>query len=706
MTIECVPNNDRSDILDLSDSDESDDEYDKLNRDEIEEHPEIKKIDKAIGSLIQELSDAKEMIISTTMRIGFLDSYGKTLDSKDQGPDTVAQYLQLYDDQRQQLYEIHKFYSTKGERLEKGIQQKVKERGRLVEAKQEAALKACRKERKRRMKDKEVRAAQRAEKRRLKEQIMAFWPKKVYKVVLSLEACSDVTPSTSQSDLGNFSKGSGDPDRSMGPEQALPISLSLSYVTREAFWYPVYTVQLSTPSRSGTIAYRAEFQNATSETWRNAKIILSTSQTSFSGLVDTIPTLTPWHVRLAKRDSITSRALPQYEGQGAQAKAWEGALESKYEKGERKRRHGLMPNSNREELFGVTSARFLADRPSVDSPFLNTRSVSNAPSGAYAFGAIKTQAYHQAQQQQQQQPPPMQMLQMAIQPPKRKTSRAREEGFSEKYEEGEDDQGFGIGASRELSDGASMISADTITGALAFQESSRESHGLTTTYNLPGARTLGPSHLKRQHLITDLFLNSISLSYVLIPKLRTAAFLKAQIRNTSTVTLLRGRASLTLDGTFLGNTSIPRASPGEAFTLLLGIDPAINVTYAKPSVRRSSGGIFNKEESVVYTRAITITNNKLQKEPVELVVLDQIPVSEDEQLRMAIVQPAGLKNEGDRVKTGEPVTAGQQWGKAIVTLKKNGELAWNVTLNRGASCRLPLEYEARIPASEVIVGLN
>lgn len=291
----------------------------------------------------------------------------------------------------------------------------------------------------------------------------------------------------------------------------------------------------------------------------------------------------------------------------------------------------------------------------------------------------------------------------------------------------------------DYSDDESIVSADTITGALAFQESSREDRGLTTTYTLPGVRTLAPSHLKRQHLIADLSLTSIALSYILIPKLRPAAFLKARIRNTSQVTLLRGRANLTLDGTFLGNTTIPRASPDETFTLLLGIDPAIHVTYAKPTVRRSSSGIFNKEESVVYSRAITIINNKQQKEPVELVVLDQIPVSEDEQLRMVVVQPAGLKAVGDKARTGEGssstasgpalfstantgtrasvvggsgagstnhVAAAGQWGKAIATLKKDGEIMWNVTLHRGARCRLPLEYEARIPSSEVIVGIN
>lgn len=716
MTIECVPNNDRSDILDLSDSDESDNEDDESEEDNVESDQEIRDIDTAIESLRQELSDAKEEMQSTTVRIGFLDSYGKTLHSKDKTPEMVVQYLQLYDAERKHMYEIHKSCSIKSANLEKEIQQKTKERAKLVTAREKVAEKARKKAKNKKLKDAEARAVRNAERRRSKEQVRAFWPKKVYKVVLSLEASSDVTPSASQSDL-ELQKRT-DPDESMSSGQALSVSISFSYVTREACWYPAYNVQLFTPSRSGTIAYRAEFQNATSETWRNAKIVLSTSQTSFTGLVDTIPTLTPWHVRLAKRDSNAAFGVERFEGPSPQANAWEGALESKLERGERLKQNTFMPNSNRAELFGPTGGDGMkklggfdasANIPGIRGRFGGVQPPS-IPLSESRFGdALNTTNTSGRTQQSARRPQHYQLMQQRVVGYGADPDTAEEENM----------EFGGTGPSGRHPETASMMSADTITGTLAFQESSRESHGLTTTYSLPGVRTLGPSHLKRRHLIADISLSSISLSYVLIPKLRTAAFLKAQIRNTSTVTLLRGRASLTLDGTFLGNTSIPRASPDEPFTLLLGIDPAITVTYAKPTIRRSSGGIFNKEESVVYTRAIIITNNKLQKEPVELVVLDQIPVSEDEQLRMNIVQPVGLRNEGDRVKTGESAAAAaavkttgsshhqqQQWGKATATLKKNGEVTWNVTLNKGASCRLPLEYEARIPASEVIVGLN
>jgi uncharacterized protein (TIGR02231 family) len=296
----------------------------------------------------------------------------------------------------------------------------------------------------------------------------------------------------------------------------------------------------------------------------------------------------------------------------------------------------------------------------------------------------------------------------------------------------DEDEGGDYDDGRTLGEGESA--------ALAFKEGSSEEFGLTTTYDVPGLRTLEPSKLARRHVIAQIELRNIELSYTIIPKLRTAAFLKTRIRNLSTVALLRGQAGLTLDGSFLGNTVIPRCSPDETFPLALGVDPSIQVSYAKPVMKMSTTGIFNKEDAVVYTRTMLLTNTKPQALPVELLVLDQVPVSEDERLKINIREPRGLKSEGDSAKTGTagnnknvagagntvsrtqsvrssviadgsgqlpvPALGQSNWGSAVATLKKNGEINWNVKLNKGQSCRLLLEYDARVPSGEVITGIS
>lgn len=252
--------------------------------------------------------------------------------------------------------------------------------------------------------------------------------------------------------------------------------------------------------------------------------------------------------------------------------------------------------------------------------------------------------------------------------------------------------------------------ADTIIPdlpSLATQESEWSETGMTATYEIPGLRTIAPSHTMRRHKIASITLKDVHLSYLLVPKLRAAAFLKARIRNTSGITLLKGPAGLTLDGSFLGNASLPRCSAGEPFSLSLGVDPSVTVTYSKPAVKRSQTGVFTKERNGVYTRTCTVTNTKSTR-PLEGLVLDQIPVSEDERLKVDVIQPPNLRSEGDSAKSGTGIAAvgkvTENWGWAKATLKKAGEVCWNVKIEPGRGVKLVLEYEARFPSTEMVVG--
>lgn len=144
-------------------------------------------------------------------------------------------------------------------------------------------------------------------KSQLKEECLQFFAKKVYRILIRLDTNADWTPSSScRGSIISVTKtlASSTPGSAPAPRRdPYQISLSLAYITHSAYWLPRYELSLSTPSRSGTIIYRAEFRNETSETWQNATIVLSTSQTSFQGFGEPIPTLSPWHVRLAKNSN-------------------------------------------------------------------------------------------------------------------------------------------------------------------------------------------------------------------------------------------------------------------------------------------------------------------------------------------------------------------------------------------------------------------
>ena len=266
---------------------------------------------------------------------------------------------------------------------------------------------------------------------------------------------------------------------------------------------------------------------------------------------------------------------------------------------------------------------------------------------------------------------------------------------------------FEIDASYDADEAADEITIIPDLPALTIQDSSWAESGLTATYEIPGLRTISPSHTMRRHRIASIHLKDTHLSYLLVPKLRAAAFLKARLRNTSSINLLRGPAGLTLDGSFLGNTTLPRCSANETFSLSLGVDPSVSVVYARPTVRRSQSGIINKEGSGVYTRTCIITNTKSNR-AVEGLLLDQIPVSEDERLKVEILQPRGLRNEGDAVRSGIGIATAereeQKWGKASAIVKKAGEICWDFRIEAGKGAKFFLEYEAKFPSGETVLG--
>jgi hypothetical protein len=273
-------------------------------------------------------------------------------------------------------------------------------------------------------------------------------------------------------------------------------------------------------------------------------------------------------------------------------------------------------------------------------------------------------------------------------------------------------------------------------------------------------------------------------THILIPKLKSAAFLKAKLTNTSNIPLLPGQAGLTLDGSFLGNLSFPRASPEETVVLELGVDQGLKVEYEQPTMKHGTQGMigFGKEEIGTYKRMMRLTNTKGAS--VSLVVLDQIPVPQDERLKVTILTPKGLKNENDTVKhgvgiDGKAASSGKKqnvveqssgvtaavtsskledipentsvsgsvrgstlfskrvpsfsspgksmadvasapapgetatltpgttsWGKAKASLRKNGEVRWDVDLMKGGCVALGLEWECRMPNGEGIHGLS
>lgn len=563
--------------------------------------------------------------------------------------------------------------------------------------KNKAKAKAKReKEKKKALKDR-VKGEARRERARLRREQERFWPLNVYSVCITLEVAA-FTPASSR-------RGStvSDVDSMVSPAEvhadgqdtgsSVESDLVFSYVTSSAYWAPNYDLQLSTTNTSASLFFDAMLINRTSETWKNCKVTLSTSQATFSGLDDKIPTLQPWRIGITsgyagRRDE--DRITWSMEEMAAMNRAKNQA-----------KNQAIMLQAKNTTFDSVNMSRKKTARFTGESSF---------QSSSRAF------------------PPPPPLPIAAAAPRASSLFGTQSTGF------GNTGGGlFGSAAPAAPAGGPFGSRAPAVEAIQAEQESVKEVEvekrsndddviydaslmeetGLTITYDLPGLKTLAPKYNGSKQRVARISFSNVVFSHTVVAKYKAVAYLGAKLKNSSKVALLKGDASLTLDGTFMGKTSLPRCSSGETFNLSLGIDPAIRVAYAKPEVHRASSGLFNKENSAVYIRTITLHNTRaVGGRAVDLFVQDQVPVSEDERLRVELLYPRGLVVDNHNgVATGAADKEGQSkddgnWGKATAKLKKEGQLSWDVSLNAGKAVKLTLEYSVTLPGGNSAYQVN
>ncbi|PTB67618.1 hypothetical protein BBK36DRAFT_1197277 [Trichoderma citrinoviride] len=679
LEVESVPNRQRFDEVypeseSESESESDDDDHESSDDEVTTEDAELAYARGELEGFREELATVTDDIGNAQKRLYLLEQVHSLNERKNN--DFIQATLEQYKEERSKAFQDLSRSLSLQKKCTKLVEQAEKKVSKLQRAedkrnaKENKAKARARKEKQKKKALKErLKAEARRERQRLREEQQDFWPLEVLSVRITLEVVA-MTPMTSRrgstssdADVVQIpdapAEGDGD---DAGPVEC---NLAFSYVTSSAYWTPSYDLQLSTTNASASLYFDAMLTNQTSESWKSCKVTLSTSQATFSGLYDTIPKLNPWRIKLASRGqrfSMSSDITRSAEEVSyAMSSVHHAPMLLHQDNARRKKMSSAPPPAPGASAFGGLFG-------SSAGPF-----GSAAPASANSIAA----QYQQAQQQQAQQ-------QQAQQQQQQQQQALQSENVLNDF----DFDAF-------LNDGAQPNDG--------YDASLVEETGLTTTYDLPGLKTLVPKNNGSKQRVARIPFSNVAFSHTVVPKYKPVAYLKAKLKNGSKMALLKGGASLTLDGTFLGKTSLPRCSSGESFSLSLGVDPAIKVTYSKPEVRRTTAGLFGNQDSSVYVRAMTLHNTRaVGGRAVALLVLDQVPVSEDEKLRVEVSYPRGLTADGTGVACGEAGKEGKDegWGKAVARLKKEGLVSWDVTLNAGKTVKLSLEYVVSLPSGE------
>lgn len=120
--------------------------------------------------------------------------------------------------------------------------------------------------------------------------------------------------------------------------------------------------------------------------------------------------------------------------------------------------------------------------------------------------------------------------------------------------------------------------------------------------------------------------------YFTVPKRNQAAFLRASLKNTLSYPLLPGKTNLFISQDFVGSGRIPFLSPQEETNFFFGEDQQIRVKYEQLKKKKIEPGFLSKTEKMEYAFRITIEN--FRRKPIEVEVLDQLPVSRNSKIEI------------------------------------------------------------------------
>lgn len=197
---------------------------------------------------------------------------------------------------------------------------------------------------------------------------------------------------------------------------------------------------------------------------------------------------------------------------------------------------------------------------------------------------------------------------------------------------------------------------------------------INTEFNVTSAYTIPSDNNPHQ---VDLTVNNLDAHYAYgtVPKLDKTAFVTAKVSGNDLVNQISGEANVYFDGTFTGKTYINGTS-SDSLLLSLGKDKRIQIqrNLLKDFSSKSFTGGSKKELS---TWEISVRNTR--KEPITIVVEDQIPISTDKEIEVKLLNNGGAEYD-----------------------ETTGKLKWTVTLEGEKSHTLKFSFEVKYPKEKII----
>lgn len=218
----------------------------------------------------------------------------------------------------------------------------------------------------------------------------------------------------------------------------------------------------------------------------------------------------------------------------------------------------------------------------------------------------------------------------------------------------------------------------------AFRGAQINAGGYVGEYEITGPATVKADGTQAKLLIGT-FETENALEVQIKPQFSIEAFLVSKVKLKSEAPILPGQVNLFRDGAFIGQAYTQMLRQGDESTLSFGVDDNVTVTRNTLKDEKSEAGLITKD-NVIERHYVTEVKN-LHKKPVKLAVLETVPVSKDEKIRVEILKDVttpGYQSDVDNVK---------------------GVTRWATELKAGQEAAVNLGWKVSWPKGENISGL-
>lgn len=167
------------------------------------------------------------------------------------------------------------------------------------------------------------------------------------------------------------------------------------------------------------------------------------------------------------------------------------------------------------------------------------------------------------------------------------------------------------------------------------------------------------------------YLLPATYQYYSAPKVEKVAYLLASVVDWQKYNMLEGEANLFFENTYVGKTILDTRYSSDTLEISLGQDKNVRVERVLISDFSSKKMVGTRKEESKHWK-ISVRNNK--SDPIKLLLVDQVPISRMDEIKVEIEQKSGGKIN-----------------------PKSGEAHWNLAIDSNDKKEVDLKYSVKYP---------